>query len=410
MLDHVVVVGASLAGLRAMETLRAEGFTGRITAIGAEAHLPYDRPPLSKQFLAGDWDADRIALRKPEAMESLGVDWRLGVAASGLDLDEQQVLLADGGSVGYDGLVLATGSVPRALPGQPDAAGVHVLRTLDESVALRSAVTAPGAKLVVIGAGFIGLEVAASARKLGAEVVVLEGLPAPLVRALGPAMGTAVAAVHGRNGVEIRCDVRVDGIETVDGRATGVRLASGEVVTADAVLVGIGAAPATGWLAGSGLAIGEGPGKDGVWCDAALDAGADPGPGTVFAAGDIARWDLRGEMVRLEHWTNAAEQGAHAARNLLRRAAGEPAEAYLPVPFVWSDQYDARIQLLGHPGPDDDVDVVAGSITDGTFAALYHAGDRLTGALGVSMPKAVMPVRKLLAAGATYPEARATFE
>jgi NADPH-dependent 2,4-dienoyl-CoA reductase/sulfur reductase-like enzyme len=410
MLDHVVVVGASLAGLRAMETLRAEGFTGRITAIGDEPHLPYDRPPLSKQFLAGDWDADRIALRKPDAMESLGVEWRLGGRASALDLAAREVLLADGGAVRYDGLVLATGSTPRLLPGQPDAAGVHVLRTLDDSIALRADVAVAGRRLVVIGAGFIGLEVAASARKLGAEVVVLEGLPAPLIRALGPEMGRAVAGVHGRNGVEIRCDLRVESIEVTDGRATGVRLADGEVVPADAVLVGIGAAPATGWLAGSGLAIGEGPGKDGVWCDATLNAGADPSPGSVFAAGDIARWDLHGEMVRLEHWTNAAEQGAAAARNLLRRAAGEPAEPYVPVPFVWSDQYDSRIQLLGHPGVADEVEVVAGNIDEGKFAALYHAGDRLTGVLGVSMPKAVMPVRKLLAAGATFTEARATFQ
>lgn len=261
----------------------------------------------------------------------------------------------------------------------------------------------------MIGAGFIGLEVAASARKLGTEVVVLEGLPAPLVRALGAQMGNAVAAVHGRNGVEVRCEVRVEAIEVAAGRATGVRLAGGEVVAADAVLVGVGAAPAVGWLAGSSLAIGDGPGKDGIWCDATLNAGADPSPGSVFAAGDIARWDLRGEMVRLEHWTNAAEQGAHAARNLLRRAAGETAEPYVPVPFVWSDQYDSRIQLLGHPGPDDEVEVVAGSIDDGKFAALYHLGDRLTGALGVTMPKSVMPVRKLLATGATYAEARATF-
>jgi len=409
MLDHVVVVGASLAGVRAMETLRAEGFTGRITAIGGEPHLPYDRPPLSKQFLAGDWDAERIALRKPDAMEALGIEWRLGVRASSLDVAAREVALADGATVGYDGLIIATGAAPRRLPDQPDVGNVHVLRTLDDSVALRAAI-GDGTRLVVIGAGFIGLEVAASARKLGAEVVVLEGLPAPLVRALGPTMGRAVAAVHGRNGVEIRCDVRVHSIEVADGRAVGVRLADDTVVPADAVLVGIGAAPVTDWLSGSGLSVGEAPGKDGLWCDATLNAGADPHPDSVFAAGDVARWDVRGEMLRLEHWTNAAEQGAAAARNLLRRAAGEAAEPYVPVPFVWSDQYDARIQVLGHPGPTDEVEIVAGSVDEGKFAALYHAGDRLTGALGVTMPKAVMPVRKLLAAGATYTEARATFQ
>jgi NADPH-dependent 2,4-dienoyl-CoA reductase/sulfur reductase-like enzyme len=410
MLENVVVVGASLAGLRAVEALRTDGYTGRITVVGAEPHLPYDRPPLSKQFLAGDWDAERIALRKHDAMESLVVEWRLGVPASALDLSGQRVLLADGGDIAYDGLVLATGATPRSLPGQPEATGIHMLRTLEDSIALRAAVSTPGAKLVIIGAGFIGLEVAATARKHGAEVTVLEGLPAPLVRALGAEMGRAVAAVHGRNGVEIRCEVQVEAIEVTDGHASGVRLAGGEVVPADAVVVGIGAAPATGWLANSGLAIGEGPGKDGVWCDATLNAGADPGPGTVFAAGDIARWDLRGEMVRLEHWTNAAEQGAAAARNLARVAQGADAEPYTPVPFFWSDQYDARIQFLGHPGADDEVQLVAGDVQEGKFVALYHAGDRLTGALGVTMPKGVMPVRKLLAAGATYREALATFQ
>ncbi len=401
MLERVVVVGASLAGLRAVESLRGDGYGGGITVIGAEPHLPYDRPPLSKQFLVGDWDAERIALRKHENMEMLGADWRLGVPASGLDLEARAVLLGDGTSVSYDALVLATGAAPRTLPGQPEAAGIHVLRTLGDSMALRDELAEPGVRVVVIGAGFIGLEVAASARKLGAEVVVLEGLPAPLIRALGTEMGRAVGTVHTRNGVEIRCDVRVDAIEVGAARVSGVRLDGGDVVPADVVVVGIGVAPVTGWLAGSGLTIGEGPGKDGVWCDATLNAATD----AVWAAGDMARWELRGQMVRLEHWTNANEQGAFAARNLLRRAAGDDAQPYVPVPFFWSDQYDARIQFLGHPGADDEVQIVAGSVDDGRFVALYHDGDRLTAALGVTMPKVLMPLRKLLAADATFQEA-----
>lgn len=404
-LEHVVVVGASLAGLRAAETLRAVGFTGAITMIGAEEHLPYDRPPLSKQFLAGAWDADRITLRKPDDQESLGVAWRLGVPASGLSVDDRAVYLADGSEVPYDAAILATGASPRRLPGQPEAEGVHLLRTIDDSLALRAALGVEGMKVAIIGAGFIGLEVASTARKFGCEVVVLEGLPAPMIRGLGAEMGRAAALVHERNGVDVRCGVQVAAIETRGGRATGVRLAAGGVIDAEIVVVGIGAAPNTGWLAGSGLAIGDGPGKDGVWCDATLNVGADPSPTSVYAAGDIVRWDFHGSMVRLEHWTNAAEQGAAAARNLMRTAAGEDAEPYEPVPFFWSDQFDSRIQVVGHPGPDDEVELVAGSIDEGKFAALYHDGDRFTGVLGISMPKVVMPMRKLLATGAPYTEA-----
>ena len=274
MLEHVVVVGASLAGLRAVESLRSDGYGGRITVIGAEPHLPYDRPPLSKQFLAGDWDAERIALRKHENMAMLDADWRLGVAAAGLDVaGARRCALVDGTVVGYDGLILATGAAPRSLPGQPEAAGIHLLRTLGDSMALREAI-GEGTRLVVIGAGFIGLEVAATARKRGAEVVVLEGLPAPLVRALGAEMGTAVAAVHGRNGVEIRCDVRVEAIE-VDERARH-RRAPGRRRGAARRRRGRRHRRRAGHrLAGrQRLTVGEGPGTDGVWCDATLDAAA----------------------------------------------------------------------------------------------------------------------------------------
>ena len=251
MLEHVVVVGASLAGLRAVESLRSDGYGGRITVIGAEPHLPYDRPPLSKQFLAGDWDAERIALRKHENMAMLDADWRLGVAASGLDVAQRARSRSSTAPwSAYDGLILATGAAPRSLPGparRPPAFTCCARWATRWPCARR---IGEGTRLVVIGAGFIGLEVAATARKRGAEVVVLEGLPAPLVRALGAEMGTAVAAVHGRNGVEMRCDVRVEAIEVDGGHVTGVRVAGGEVLPADVVVVGIGAARSpAGWPA-----------------------------------------------------------------------------------------------------------------------------------------------------------------
>ncbi len=402
-MQNIVIVGASLAGTRAAETLRAGGFTGTITVIGNEAHMPYDRPPLSKNFLAGEWDAERVALRKPEALETLDITWRLGSAATALDTGAGTVTLASGEQVHYDGLIIATGGTVRRLPGQPEIKGVHVLRTLDDAELLRGELT-DGARVVVIGAGFIGLEAAATATKRGAKVTVLEGLEAPLIRALGAEMGSAIGDVHARNGVEIRCGVGVAEIQG-NGRVTGVALTNGEVIEADVVIVGIGVAPATQWLEGSGLTV-----RDGVVCDANLCAG----PPNVFAAGDVLRWpnalfaDVEADM-RVEHWTNAAEQGAHAANNLLAALNNGEQTAYEAVPFFWSDQFDARIQCLGRPSANAVVDVVAGSTAEGKWCAMYSVNNRLTAVLGVSQPKLVMPSRALLSAHTTRDEALAHF-
>lgn len=395
-LQHVVVVGASLAGLRACETLRSDGFTGRVTLIGAETHLPYDRPPLSKKVLAGEWEPDRIVLRQPADVEALGLDLRLGVPAAALDLDARAVALGDGTDVPFDGLILATGSFTRRLPGQEQLPIVHELRTLDDSLALRARIVDGSARVVVIGAGFIGLEVAATARTCGCEVTVLEGLPAPLIRGLGAEMGAAATAVHADEGIAIRCGVMV-----AELRADGVRLDDGTVVPADVIVVGIGVAPTTGWLDGSGLEL-----RDGVVCDATLAAG----PPGVYAAGDLARWpnELYGEEVRVEHWTNAAEQGVAAARNLLATAGGGRGEAYAPVPFFWSDQAKHRIQFLGESATtedDDVVEVVVGSPDQHRFVALYGRRGRLWGALGVNSPRLVMPYRKLLEQAASWDDA-----
>ena len=397
--DRVVVVGASLAGLRAAETLRQHDVAESVVVIGDEIHRPYDRPPLSKKLLSGEWDPDRIHLRQPDIFDDLDVEWRLGNAAVALDLATRSVTLANGESVSFDGLLIATGARPRRLAGHEEFGHVHELRTLDDALTLRAEIAPGGRRVVVIGAGFIGLEAAATAKALGNDVVVLEGASAPLIRGLGAQMGEAIAELHRDHGVDVRVDVRLDGL-TDDG----VRLADGELVPADVVVVGIGVAPVTDWLEGSGLQL-----RDGVVCNEFLNALHEDGSvvAGVFAAGDVARWpnSLFDEEMRVEHWTNAAEQGAQAATNLRHLAAAEPMVAYAPLPFFWSDQFEHRIQFLGRASADDEIRVVAGSIEDKKFLALFGRHGRLHGALGVNAPRWVMPTRKLFLDRATWAEA-----
>jgi len=398
-LARVIVVGASLAGLRAAETLRQHDVATSIVVVGDEVHRPYDRPPLSKKILSGEWDPDRIHLRQPDVFDDLDVEWRLGNAASKLDIATRELTLADGSVLGFDGLVIATGANPRRLSGQESFDHVHELRTLDDSLRLRSEIADGGRRVVVVGAGFIGLETAATAKTLGNDVVVLEGATAPLIRGLGVEMGEAIADLHRARGVDVRCGVFIEGLTE-----EGVRLAGGEVVPADAVVVGVGVTPNTHWLEGSGLRL-----RDGVVCDAnlnALDVSGEAVPG-VFAAGDVARWPngLFDEEMRVEHWTNAAEQGAHVATNLRHLAAGEAFEPYEPLPFFWSDQFDHRIQFLGRAAADDEVQVVAGSVADAKFLALFGRNGKLHGALGVNAPRWVMPTRKLFLEHATWEQA-----
>lgn len=396
-LERVVIVGASLAGLRAAETLRQQEFAGSIVVVSDESEAPYDRPPLSKKVLAGEWDSDRIRLRKPEALEALDIEWILGDGAMSLDATRREVQLRSGRRLSFDGLVIATGGVVRRLPNQPEWTGIHTLRTLADSLALRDRLES-GRRVVVIGAGFIGLEVAATARTRGCEVTVLEGAPAPLIRGLGAEMGRAVTRVHDQNGVVVRCSVRIEEfVEGEPGVVAGVRLTDGEIVPADVVVVGVGVTPATGWLESSGLEL-----RDGVVCDENLRAA----PG-VYAAGDVARWPHRllGREVRVEHWTNASEQGAAAARNLVAESRGEAGVPYESVPFFWSDQFTSRIQFLGRAEGDETVEIVAGSPEENSFVALYHRGDEFRAVLGVSRPKQTMPFGKLLAEGASWQRA-----
>ena len=409
MMRNVVVVGASLAGLRAVESLRTEGFDGSITLIGAEPHLPYDRPPLSKKVLAGEWEPDRIALRRSDQIDLLQLDLRLGRRAERLDALDHVVELDDGSAVSYDGLVIATGAQPRRLPGQANLAGVVELRTLDDSLALRALLDDGPHRVVVVGAGFIGAEVAATARQRGAEVTIVEALPVPLARGLGPVMGAACGLLHDDNGVDLRLGVWVEAIEG-GTRVERVRLSDGAVLAADVVVVGIGVVPAVGWLEGSGLTL-----RDGIVCDATLWTGL---PG-VYAAGDVARWPNArfGEEMRVEHWTNANEQGALAAKNLLAsggvdgsgisRVGPGAGEAYEPVPFFWSDQYGSRLQYLGRASSDDEVQVVHGSIDERAWVALYGRDGQLRGALGVNQPKLLAGYRKLFNDRASWQDALA---
>jgi NADPH-dependent 2,4-dienoyl-CoA reductase/sulfur reductase-like enzyme len=403
---RIVVVGGSLAGLRAAEELRHRGFAGTVTVVGEETYEPYDRPPLSKQVLSGAWGLDRTALTvmHPDGIAGLDLDWRLGVRATGLDLAERRVLLAGGGDVAYDGLVVATGATPRQLPGTAALAGVHTLRTLDDALAVRAALEAGVRTVVVVGAGFIGAEVAATCRTAGCDVTILEALPVPLGRALGDEMGAVMGDLHRDHGVDVRLGVGVAGFEGGD-RVTHVRLADGSLVDADLVVVGIGVTPNTGWLEGSGLAL-----DDGLVCDATTWAA----PGVV-AAGDVARWPSHrfGELMRVEHWDNAIAMGEHAARRLLADLAGDPADdpastaPYDPVPWFWSDQYDRKIQLAGRSSGADEVRVVDGSCDERRFVALYRRGDRLVGVLAMNRPRLLVTFRALVERGAAWDEALA---
>ncbi|MDQ7807840.1 FAD-dependent oxidoreductase [Amycolatopsis sp. A133] len=377
----LVVVGASLAGLRAVESARRTGYRGRIVLVGAEEHLPYDRPPLSKAFLDAGGPS-RVEPFHPEAVlrDDLGVELVLGAPAESLDTGAREVAVA-GTAVRYDALVIATGATARRLP------GARTLRTAEDAVAVRAALDA-GARTVVIGAGFIGSEVASAARRRGLPVTIVEASAVPLARAVGETAGARLIALHHAAGTELRLATEVTGVA-----GDGVHLAGGEVLPADLVVAGIGAVPATGWLEGSGLTLHE---RDrGVVCDATLAAG----PPGVYAAGDVAHVPnplFDGLGVRLEHWTNAAEQGAAAARHALDPASARPLEA---VPYFWSDWYGRRIQFVGTPHADEVVS--AGGVT------LYRRGDRLAGALTVDRPREIMKYRRRVAARSPWTEALA---
>jgi NADPH-dependent 2,4-dienoyl-CoA reductase/sulfur reductase-like enzyme len=382
-LGRVVTVGASLAGLSALEALRQDGYDGELIAVGAEAELPYDRPPLSKQVLRG---AEPIHLRDAAALAATKADFLMGRRATSLDVENRRVRLDDGSDITYGSLVVATGVVARRLPFGHDLAGVHTLRTLDDAVALRGALPRRP-RVVVVGGGFIGCEVAASLRTLDLEVALVEGAAAPLTAALGPEIGGIVADLHRKHGVDVRCGVGVAGLEG-DRHVTGVRLTEGSVLPADLVVVGVGGRPATGWLETSGLDL-----SDGVGCDE--HGRAAPG---VWAAGDVARWfsPLFGEHVRVEHWTTAGEQAAVVARNIL--AAGpDELVSFAGVPYFWSDQYDVRIQFAGHRRAGDPV-MLLPQEEPGRHVGVVERDGVLVGAVTINAPRELLRYRGLIAA------------
>ncbi|MER6945192.1 FAD-dependent oxidoreductase [Nonomuraea sp. NPDC000554] len=377
----VLVVGGSAAGLATVEALRRKGYQGGLTVLGAESHPPYDRPPLSKQVLSGAWDPERARLRSQAALSALDAEFILGDPAVGLDTAPRTVHTASGRALRAGAVVIATGLRPRTLPGQAGLAGVHTLRTLDDALALRAELRA-ASRLVVVGDGVLGAEIAATAQTVGQSMGQNMGLavtltgpqPAPLDSRLGPAVAGLLAELHTERGVRLRLGSGVSGLDGHQGRVTGVHLDTGEVLPADAVVVAVGADPATGWLEGSGLRI-----DNGLVCDSRCRAAEG-----IYAVGDVARWhhDGLGALVRLENRTNATEQADLVAANIL----GDD-RPYSPVPYFWTDQFDTKIHVHGTPSADAEVTVVDGDLAGRRFVALYRRNGTVTGVLGWNMPK-----------------------
>jgi 3-phenylpropionate/trans-cinnamate dioxygenase ferredoxin reductase subunit len=380
-----VVVGGGLCGQRAVETLREEGFDGRVVLLAEEDEPPYDRPPLSKEFLQSDLPPEEVRLRPSGWYRENDVELRTGEAAVALDPHRREVRLQGGGRVRYDACLIATGSRVRRLrvPGA-DLPGVHYLRTLDDAARIR-ADAQRARRVAVVGAGFVGAEVAASCRRRGMEVTLIEPLPAPLARTLGEDLGGILAEIHREHGVELHMGEAVAAFRG-GGRVEQVVGGSGRTYDCDFAVVGVGVVPAAEWLDGSGLRV-----EDGVVVDRLCRTSADG----VYAAGDVARWPYRptGEALRVEHWDNAGAQGAAAARAML--GAEVP---YDPVPYFWSDQYDLRLQHVGHASRWDRV-VRRGDTAGRSFSAFYMEGDRLLAALCVNRARDAMAARRLIGAG-----------
>jgi NADPH-dependent 2,4-dienoyl-CoA reductase/sulfur reductase-like enzyme len=381
----VVIVGASVGG-----------YSGRVILVGAEDELPYDKPPLSKQFLAGEWEADRVRLIDADEAKAHQIELRLGASAIALDLAHRRVELANGEAVGYDSLVVATGSSPRPSP-WPMTSRSHELRTLGDSRRLRSALDQKS-PIVVVGAGFIGSEVAAVMHHQGHHVTIVDPLAAPIGRLLGPEVGARFAEIHRRHGVETRFGIGVAGLREESGGNTQVELSDGETLQAGAVVIGIGVAPNTSWLESSGLAV-----DDGVLCGSDCRAADTDG---VFAVGDVARWYHADheEHVRVEHWTNAVEQATTVAHNIIHP---DTPRDYRPVEYVWSDQYDWKIQIAGRPSVCERFEIIGDADVDPPrFAVVYRTTDgSIGGAASVNWARAMVSARRLLATRSSFEDA-----
>jgi len=374
-MERVIVVGASVAGLTAAETLREEGFAGELVLVNGERHAGYDRPPLSKAVLNGRMPPSALALRPAEFHLKHRIDHRVGVRAEALDLRGRTVLLDTRERLGFDGLIVATGLRARPLPGQPTLGGVHMLRTLDDAQQLRTDLLA-ASRVVVVGAGFLGSEVAATARELGRDVTIVDPLVLPMLHQLGRDVAPGVLRAHRDRGVDLRLQRVVRSIHEQDGRVAGVTLDDGERLEAQVAVVAIGSIPNTEWLEGSGLVL-----DDGVVCDEFCRAGEG-----VYAAGDVARWQhpRLGTSLRIEHRMHAAEQGIAAARNLL--GAGVPFD---PLPYFWTDFYDVKVQVFGRIDSEDEVTLLSGELEGRSFTAAYARNGTITAVLGWNAPRQV---------------------
>jgi NADPH-dependent 2,4-dienoyl-CoA reductase/sulfur reductase-like enzyme len=363
----VVIVGASLAGFSAAQAMRRRGFDGTLALVGDEPHLPYQRPALSKQFLAGAWDRARIDLRIAEGLQ---LEWLRDVRACTLDLSRREVALADDRRLRFDGLVIATGARARKPRWHKEMDGVFTLRTIDDARALKAHIAAGTRKVAIVGAGFIGSETAATLRRLGCTVTLIDVDRLPMLRVLGETLGGVCLRLHQAHGVRTRFGVAVKALLGATA-VEGVALEDGTVVEADCVVVGVGVTPNVEWLADSGLRI-----DDGIACDATCAAlGAE----NVVASGDVASWlHPHYGRIRIEHWDNAIAQGDAAAQTLL--AAPGKAPAYAPVPFFWSDQHDCKLQLIGLPRPGDALRVVEGALDATRFVAVFERDARTTAA------------------------------
>ncbi|WP_413810748.1 NAD(P)/FAD-dependent oxidoreductase [Streptomyces sp. OE57] len=391
---RVVVVGASVAGVQTAESLRQLGYDGELVVIDGDKEFPYNRPPLSKELITGELDEEDIRLLTPEMVNELDIELQLGTWARGLTLEEK-ILDTSGGALSFDGLVIATGAVP-VLP-EPWATleGVTALRTLDDARTIRAAL---GGKpsVVVIGGGFIGCEIAASVRQESAEVTIVEAAPTLMSRVLDPRTSAPIARLHKNSGVSVRCGTRVAGLSG-SGRVEAVELGDGTRIEADLVVVGLGARPATGWLASSGIEL-----QDGVCADATLSAA----PG-VYAVGDVVRHrdGVTSAGRRVEHWTSAREHGVLAAANLLDPVHARPVSG---LPFIWSNQHGRRIQIVGE-GSGEQVRFVdtADGKNDG-YLAFVGGPQRVTGLIAFDRPKQFRKGRRLLEAGADWATVRDT--